>query len=380
MKKVTLVFLLIYHMLWADIATAQYINVSDVQISLLTSAAGKNLYEAFGHSAIRVRISSMGYDTVFNYGMFDFSQPNFYLNFARGRMNYCLGTQSYEGFVSSYAYENRGVREQVFDLDPAQTAFIFEFLENNNKPANRNYLYHFFLDNCATRIRDLMLKTYGGLVLPPAKENLSYRELVYLCTQKHPWGRFGIDIALGLPTDQKTDTYEQMFLPDYMFDAFAQAMYNGRPVIKQTRDVFVPGRPAVPPPGPITPMVVCCFILALSLIFCFVKKGVKTFDFLLFLVVGLVGVMVFMLWFFTDHTNTHGNLNIIWALPTHLFMAFPLLTRKRGNFTRKYFLATTIIAVLLLITWKFLPQHLNIALIPLTVSIALRAFWNYRFY
>jgi hypothetical protein len=174
--------------------------------------------------------------------------------------------------------------------------------------------------------------------------------------------------------------FEQMFLPDYVYDAFANVLHNGRPIVKETRDVFIPDQPAFQPPGPITPTVVCCLILALAVLFLFVQKGAKAFDFALFLVVGLIGLLITFLWFLTDHTNTQNNLNIFWALPTHLIMAFFLLCRQRSVFTRNYFLATAIIAMLLVVTWVFLPQRLNPALIPLVLAVALRAFRIYRIF
>ena len=363
-------------MLCGQFLTAQHLKPSDIRISLLTAAQGDQLYLRFGHSAIRVRIDSIGYDAVYNYGTFAFNQPNFYANFARGRMLYHLSRTSYDHFMSDYIYENRRMREQVFDLDSAQTMFIVQFLEDNYQPENRNYRYHFFLDNCVTRIRDLILQTYDGIVLPEAQDAPSYRDLVHHCTREHHWGRFAIDIALGLPTDQKTDMFGQMFLPDYTFDAFAKVLHNGRPIVKETSDLFVPTQPAFPPPGPVSPTVVCCLILALAVLFLYVRKGAKVFDLMLFFVVGLVGLLVTFLWFFTDHTNTLYNLNIIWALPTHLVMAFFLLCKQRSNFTRKYFLAIAIIAMLLVVSWVFLPQRLNPALIPLVLAIAMRAFRN----
>jgi len=155
-------------------------------------------------------------------------------------------------------------------------------------------------------------------------------------------------------------------------------LYHGRPVVKETRDIFIPTQPAFQPPGTITPTVVCCLILALAFLFLYVRKGSKVFDFVLFFVVGLVGLLVTFLWFFTDHTNTINNLNIIWALPTHLVMAFFLLPKRRSNFTRTYFLSTAIIAMLLVVTWVFLPQKLNPSLIPLVIAVALRAFRIFR--
>ena len=377
MKKIFIGCLFVSSVLCHSVR-AQPLNSSDIGVSLLTTAPGEELYTAFGHNAIRIRIDSYGFDAVYNYGSFTFDQPNFYVNFARGRMLYHLSKTSYERFMTEYMYENRGVREQVFELDSAQTMFIVQFLENNHLPENRDYRYHFFLDNCATRIRDLILQTFPSMTIPESQSSPTYRDLIHHYLREHPWGRFGIDIALGLPTDQKTDMYEQMFLPDYVFDAFAQVLYQGRPIVKQTKNIFIPDQPAIQPPGPITPMVMCCLILVLSLVFFYVRKGAKVFDFVLFFAIGLVGLLVAFLWFFTDHTNTVNNLNIIWALPTHVVMTFFLLPKRRSNFTRKYFLATAIIAMLLVVTWMFLPQRLHPALIPLVIAVALRAFRIYR--
>lgn len=355
-------------------AGAQQLNASDIRISLLTAAPGQELYLRFGHNALRVRIDSYGYDTVYNYGTFEFSQPNFYSNFARGRMLYYLGKTSYERFMAEYMYENRYMREQVFALDTVQTMFVFQFLESNALPENCYYRYHFLYDNCATRIRDLILQTFPGIILPEAQESPTFRDLIHRYVRGHPWGQFGIDIALGLPTDQKTGINEQMFLPDYVFSACANVLYNGRAIVNQTSDLFIPDQPAIQPLGPVTPMVVCCFMMALAALFLFVQRGSLLFDFVLFFSVGLVGILVTFLWFFTDHTNTVNNLNIIWALPAHIVMTFFLLPKQRSKFTRMYFLATAILAMLLVVSWAFLPQRLNPALIPLVLAIAMRGF------
>ena len=374
MKKIaTVCFLLLCHF-----TAAQQLSHTNIQISLLTADPGEEVYAVFGHNAIRVKIDSLDYDVVYNYGTFNFNQPNFYANFARGRMSYYLSVTSYNTFMASYIYENRGIREQVFELDSVQTIYMVNFLQNNYQPENRYYLYHFFLDNCATRIRDLMEIIYPGMHIPQAVETPTYRDLIHRYLKQHPWGRFGIDIALGLPTDQKTDIFEQMFLPDYMFDVYSKVLYNGRPVVKETSTLFIPSQPAIKPPGPITPIIVCSLLLALATLFNYVRKGSHVFDFMLFLVAGLTGVLVIFLWFFTEHTFTQNNLNIIWALPTHAVMAFFLLSNRHLKFVRKYFLATAIISMLLVVTWVLLPQRLNPALIPLVLAIALRAFRAYR--
>src|SRR5689334_4761343 len=49
-----------------------------LQISLLTCSPGEELYSTFGHSALRVKDSATKTDIIYNYGTFDFDDPDFY--------------------------------------------------------------------------------------------------------------------------------------------------------------------------------------------------------------------------------------------------------------------------------------------------------------
>ena len=71
---------------------AQYPLLSkDAEISLLTvSPSEDEVYTVYGHTALRVRDASKKFDTVFNYGIFDFSKPNFIYRFAKGETDYRL--------------------------------------------------------------------------------------------------------------------------------------------------------------------------------------------------------------------------------------------------------------------------------------------------
>ena len=59
-----------------------------VRVSLLTCAAGGEIYSLFGHTAIRYENYTRGIDAVFNYGMFIF-------RFALGETDYQLGVTDY---------------------------------------------------------------------------------------------------------------------------------------------------------------------------------------------------------------------------------------------------------------------------------------------
>jgi len=72
---------------------------SHIRISLLTCTPGEELYSTFGHSGIRLYDSSRAIndhpDIVFNYGTFDFDDPNFYIKFIRGKLLYFVSTFIY---------------------------------------------------------------------------------------------------------------------------------------------------------------------------------------------------------------------------------------------------------------------------------------------
>lgn len=358
-------FIIFQNVLWAD----------DFEISLLTISPGRELYAAFGHSALRVRNITSGSDLVYNYGLFDYSEPGFYLNFIRGRMNYRLAAGSYAEFFYTYSIQGRGVIEQIFEMDSGQKQFTASFLENNAKPENSYYRYHYFYDNCSTRIRDLVLLAYPGIEFPAAETNPSYRELLHSYLRYRPWERLGIDLILGIPGDKKTGARMQMFLPDYLSAFFSRTEYRGRPIVGETETVIPV--PEVKRPFIISPWIIMAGIFLLSLCFCIRRKYARIFDFLLFFSAGILGTVIALLWFCTEHTDMRNNFNIIWAFPGHLIMAFFIPAGKRNRFYRGYFLAALLVSGIFLASWPLNPQGLNPALLPFIAAIALRAYMIY---
>ena|SRR5690625_7725202 len=106
MFKKTIVSLFLFFSVSA--VTAQYGSLSPAaEISILTIGPGSELYDKFGHSGFRIKDSLAGVDVVFNYGIYDFEAPNFYLNFARGKLLYQVGAGYFHVFLESYKAENR---------------------------------------------------------------------------------------------------------------------------------------------------------------------------------------------------------------------------------------------------------------------------------
>lgn len=359
----------------------------DATISVITCGPWQGeVYSAFGHSALRVHDPQQQINEAYNYGVFDFDQPNFYLNFARGGLYYKLAVWDYQGFANMYVYDNRFIHEQVLNLTPAQKQKVYDFLQWNALPENQVYRYDYFYNNCATRIRDVFAHVFKDSVIfdgSYVETRYTIRELTDLYLGHQPWGDLGIDICLGLPMDKVADPYEYMFLPDYIESGFDHAtiFQDGKYVpLVESKHVVYESREEDPPKGLPHPLVVfSIFAVAVAMISFYDlrrKKASSWLDLTLFGVSGAIGLLLLILWLFTDHRAAARNLNLLWALPTHLWVIFTL--RRRRNVTRMYFLATAILCLILLLCWNILPQMLNYSLIPIVIALGIRAFVRYK--
>lgn len=357
-------------------------------ISVITCAPSQGeLYSAFGHSAIRVHDPVHNIDFAYNYGVFDFNQPNFYLNFTKGHLLYKLAVQSYPDFRYTYLYFNRWVHEQVINLDQSQKQKIFDYLQWNALPENQNYLYDYFYNNCATKIRDVFAESLGNSIAFDGsfiQTDYSIRQLTDLYLQQQPWGDLGIDICLGLPMDKKATPYEYMFLPDYIESSFNHASLittsGSIPLVKETV-VSNPENEPIILGGPPHPWIIfgsALLLIALISIYDFRRvKLSKWLDATLLSVTGLIGLLLFILWVATDHKAAANNFNLLWALPTNLFGVY-LIFANRGRLSKIYFGGASILTLLLIVSWPFLPQQLNVFLIPVVIALGIRYGINYQ--
>lgn len=359
------------------------------EISLLTCEPGDQLYSSFGHSAIRVReIGSEGRDMVFNFGTFDFDTPNFYGKFATGKLNYMLSVTTYDRFIIEYDYYKRGVTEQVLDMSMDQKDLLVQHLDALYDPARRFYKYDFFLNNCATKVRDAFEIAIGKQLVwndSVATEEKTFRTLIDEFVHPLPWADLGIDLALGAVIDRNATEREKQFLPDYMEKAFANATIVGdgpsRPLVKETR-VILEYPEEEKSIGLLNPYVVF-WVLAVAygvMTFLGFRSGrlFKGLDVALFSLLGLIGVVVAFLWFLTDHSATLWNWNILWAFPGHLAIAWGLVKNPAKAWISKYLLGVLIASSLALVIWITGMQSFHPSLVPLFLIILLRA--NFLFY
>lgn len=368
---------------------AQEPTLSDkAEISIITCGPDPNeLYSAFGHSAVRVTDPVNGIDYAFNYGVFDFDQPNFYLNFARGRNYYMLAVYNYSDFERAYKRDGRFIHDQVLQLTNAQRDKIYNFLLWNAQPENRTYRYDYYHDNCATRIRDILVEQLGNDLIVDStffEATHTFRQKTNEYLDPLPWGDLGIDICLGLPIDRTMRPSEYVFLPDYL-ESFVDHMQvkSDSGMVAMVKEKRI-GNPQTVEgwDSLIHPWIGFSGLLVVIGVISFFdwrrKKLSRWFDVILFAIVGLVGLLLFVLWMFTDHHDAARNFNLLWAFPFHLIASIMFFSKRSKNLLSRYFLFCAIILLCTLVFWWALPQELNVYLIPVVIGLGIRCVVNWK--
>jgi hypothetical protein len=354
-----------------------------MRVSLLTCSPGSELYSIFGHSALRIIDSSVGTDIVYNYGTFDFGDPEFYSKFVRGKLLYFLSQESFSDFAAQYAYEERTMDEQLLDLSCYQKHQIQKFIYNNLQGDNKFYKYDFLYDNCTTRLRDIIEQFRDqGLKEGPIRiaAGMTFRDGIhyYLNNGEMHWSKFGIDLLLGSRIDKKMTNREAMFLPEFLENSLDKTgNASDSLVLKKeyplTLRAGLQRSVILERPGTIF-SILALIVFALSVSgLPASEKIMNWFDRIFFLILGLLGCLFLFMWVGTDHKQTADNYNLLWAWPTHIIA--PILLNGGKPNARKYFLIYMIVIGITLLLWVLLPQQLNPALIPILL-IAMYRCWK----
>ena len=339
---------------------------TSAEISLLTCSPGDDVYEAFGHTAIRVNDPENGLDFAFNYGTFDFGQPNFYFNFTKGRLLYMLSTSSTPGFVNYYKSFNRRVTEQVLNLTQPEKQRLVVMLDENLKPENREYLYDYFFDNCSTRPRDVILEAMEDQVSmdSSACQHRSIRQLTnsYM-GEEQAWGRLGINICLSSSRiDRPATAWEYMYLPEELMAAFDKMTINRDsmevPLVKET--IVLAEMSSVQSENPKTTprnVFVALLLVVAGIVTSFRVRGksVRILEGSVFLFFGILSLLFLYLWLGTEHFTAHRPYSLLWAIPTHIIYGIVLFKKNRPIWIRWYSVATAIIMACVLAGWNMIP-------------------------
>lgn len=189
------------------------------------------------------------------------------------------------------------------------------------------------------------------------------------------WVDYSFDLVLGLPCEKIASPRDQTFLPDYLAKYFDCAIKDENPLVlrKESLTKF----PVQKINKYISPLYVNLIILTCFLFIGIFEKWRHVhfyyLDFVLFFITGLLGIFFLSLWLFTSHNSVRENLNLLWLIPSHAIVIFVLICKKKPGWLKFYFIETCILMVMLLISWNWLPQKYNIAVMPLLALISFRS-------
>ena len=358
----------------------------EAQISLLTSTpSDENVYTVYGHTALRIYDPVLKRDLVFNYGIFDFSKPNFIYRFAKGETDYMLRSYNFNDYLIEYIERGSGIYEQVLNLLPEEKESLWQALVLNERPENRVYRYNFFFDNCATRpVAMIENSVQGDIKYVPQTEYPTFRDAINYCTRNHPWTIFGCDLIMGMPTDRVMTLKETFFIPAYLQEAFnkAEIIRNGvaEPLVVKINilneeDIQPDQKPSV-----LTSPLACftlLFLIILAVTWSEWRRNTyyRLVDCLLFFIAGTAGCILFFLSFLSVHPGMFPNISLLWLHPLHFIGVIFFSVKKYNNMAFWYHFINFVAIFILCVAWFLLPQHFNPAFIPLIASLWLRSGW-----
>lgn len=366
--------------------------------SIVTFQPGTLYWQRFGHNALLLREASSGRAVTFNYGIFDFGAPDFFLNFARGHMTYRVVPNTLENDLRHYQAEHRWALEQRLNLDARQVGRLRDFLEWNVQPENADYRYDYFLSNCSTRVRDAIDYAIDGQLKPQLAgrmTSMSYRREATRLIAPDALLMAGMDLALGPTADRPIDLWQQSFAPLALMQALRTSTVTdagGRTLALVGSEArLLAGARSDPPDR--APDLRLQFLLA-GITMAAILLGLARFRAIgaarwlfMSLASGIAllcaggGLILAALWGLTDHWAGWRNENLLLVNPLCLLLVpallvYPRLRWRPSRFVRRVALTVAVLAALSLLVRDipgFRQQNLHWAylLIPIHAAIAL---------
>lgn len=316
---------------------------ANLRVDLYTYGPGAVYWERFGHDALVITDTASGEAYAFNYGLFDFDQKDFYLNFARGIMIYRAAAWPAADDIQEYSGEGRSITDQHLNLTSAQRAALRDFLIWNVQPQNSRYRYRYFADNCTTRVRDALDKVLGGALetqlTGPAAHGETYRSETDRLMSGQPWLMYLLDLGLGPYADQPLTRWTGAFIPARLMDELRSVHAADGALLVQSETVLSPQRLPSPParaPDMRWPLLIAGLILGVAFFAAAWLRDAYDIERWWFAVVGtlyallagIAGALMLVLWFGTAHRAAWANENL-WLFNPLAWLVIPALLRVR---------------------------------------------------
>lgn len=335
---------------------------ANLEVSLYTFGPGEEIWERFGHNAIEIRDRVSGEARLYNYGIFDFAQENFFLNFARGLMTYRIAYGDPAEELPVYVEEGRWIVKQELNLLPVQRAKLARFLDWNARPEHALYRYDYFRANCSTRVRDALDEALDGAIraqtIAPSR-GFTYRMDADRLMSPDPLVMLAMDAGLGPFADRRLTYWDEAFVPMELMRHVRDVQVrdengNPRPLVA-TEAKLADARVAAPPsaaPDWIWRALAIGVASGLLLILLSSRRGLAVARIAAGLiatvvtaVLGLGGVVLAALWALTDHVSAWRNENLLLFDPLCLLLLPCWLASLRARWRPSRFAARCAVAI-----------------------------------
>ncbi len=361
------------------LAFIQPAMASNMRVGVMTMQPGEIFWERFGHNAIVIDDGKQAIS--YNFGFFDPTEAGFAVNFIRGRMNYILAALPLEQDLDYYRETGRGVSIQWLNLSEPQKQRINARLQFLAKPENAHYRYDYYRNNCATQVRDIVDGAVSGELqkqLTASSLGNTYRSETVRLSWPAKWMALGSDLLLSGNADEPLSKWQDAFVPMLLQESLAQIkLQNGQPLVSENQRLL-PHRLGQPPSElPQWSLSAMAIGLALAGFFLWAKRKPRVLRLMIlsvWLLSGLLGTGMVLVWVGTEHVFTHANENILLFSPL-AWLAFGLyfVQQRSVRFAKAYQAVLLLMAAMAVcaVFLKFMPfskqQNMHWILIVLPV-------------
>ena len=337
----------------------------DLTIKLAIIGPGEQLFLWFGHTGLIVEDSVRGESYFYDFGVFSFSEE-FFSNFFFGKFIYSVESTKFVYYIMHIKQINRSLHTLTLNIDPEIKVEFAKALYINALPANKDYRYRHFDNNCSTIIRDYIdFAVYGQLKeSTDVPGRMTLREHIRRHTYHNFFADFLYMFILSGGIDLPSTVWEEMYIPSEIEKNIIDFSYinkNGEsiPLVIDSELIFeAEGREPVLetyielwPGGLILGLVLALIPVFLTFIyirFNILRILIGLYTCIISLVFGIFGSLLFFMNYFTEHFVMFNNENLFILNPITL-AAFPLgilFILKKKSAAKLLFIVWSLLAIM----------------------------------
>lgn len=334
--------------------------------SILTVDIANESHTLYGHTALRVKDPEIGFDVVYNYGMFDFSTPNFLLKFTKGDLKYYAAVYPYHQFEYSYQVENRSIYEQKLNLTLEEKQELFKKLNHSVFSEEKFYTYKFIDRNCTTKVIDIINEVLNDKPIQNTlHKNESYREVLYNYQKDLFYLNFGINVIFGHRPDEQAKV---LFLPLDLMKVLETCKHNEKPLAGKPETLF-----HVKIPEKKFSLFNSILPISLLLIIIIVTNQ-KWLTTIYLTILSLTGLFLLTVSIYSEHREVLWNYNILLFNPLYLVVIF--YYHKNNSVALKKWSLLNLVFLGIYSLYMFTKIHLLI-ISPILITTGIILFRNY---